>query len=101
LGSQAHDGRLHVRRPAKKQIIGFIYPIDKINEELSLTNVEKGFKFKELKDKIMQDVHDYWDEFVEVHRIEKDESIKDSQRVSEWATTNLEGLSRPRPAKKP
>ncbi len=34
----------------KKKVVGLVCPIDKISDELSLTNAKKGFKFKGLKD---------------------------------------------------
>ncbi len=92
---------LMFKDPTKKQVFGLVYPIDRINNEFSLTCVEKGFKFKELKDKIMQDIRDHRDELFEVFQIEKDESTRDSQRVSKWALTNFEGSSGSRPTKKP
>jgi hypothetical protein len=55
-------------------------PIDRINNELSLTSAEKGFQFKELKDIIAQNILDHWDEIFEVLQIEKDELARDSQR---------------------
>ncbi len=50
----------------KKQVIGLVYLIDRTNDEFSLISVKKGFRFKELKNKIVQDVHDHWDKFFEV-----------------------------------
>jgi hypothetical protein len=61
-----------------KQVVGFICSIDNINNELSLISAEKGFKFKELKNKIAQDVCDPWDKFFEVLQIEKDKLARDS-----------------------
>jgi hypothetical protein len=43
----------------KKKVVGFICLIDKISDELSLTNAKKGFQFKELKDKTAQNIHDH------------------------------------------
>jgi hypothetical protein len=63
----------------KKKVVGFICLIDKISDELSLTNAKKGFQFKELKDKTAQNICDHWDEFFKVLQIEKDESTRDSQ----------------------
>jgi hypothetical protein len=37
---------LMLKDPKKKQVVGLVCPIDRINNELSLINVEKGFKFK-------------------------------------------------------
>lgn len=62
----------------KKQVISFVYSIDRFSDELSLTSAKKGFMFKELKEKARQDVHDPWDEFFEVFQIEKDELARDS-----------------------
>ncbi len=87
--------------PHTKQVVGLVYSINKINYELSQTSVDKGFKFKDMKAKIAQDVHDCQDEFFEVLQIEKDKSAKDSQRAFEWAMTNFEGSSKPCPTKKP
>lgn len=85
----------------KKQVVGSVCPIDKISDELFRTNVEKGFQFKELKNKIVQNIHDHFDEFFKVLQIEKDELARDSQRVSEQAMTNFEHSSKPCSTKKP
>jgi hypothetical protein len=66
-----------------------------------LTNVEKGFRFKELKNKTARDVSNCWDEFFKVLQIEMDKSAKDSQRAFEQAMINFEGSSEPCPTKKP
>ncbi len=42
----------------KKHVVGLIYSIDKINNELSQTSADKGFKFKDMKAKTAQDVCD-------------------------------------------
>ncbi len=66
-----------------KYVVGLVCSIDRISDELSLTSVKKGFKFKELKEKTMQDVCDCWDEFFKVLQIEMDELAKDSQKAFE------------------
>jgi hypothetical protein len=45
--------------PRKKHVVGLVYSIDKINNELSQTSVDKGFKFKDMKAKTAQDVCDH------------------------------------------
>jgi hypothetical protein len=84
-----------------KQVVSFICSIHNINNELSLISAEKGFKFKELKNKIAQDVCDPWDKFFEVLQIEKDKLARDSQRAFEWAMIKFEGLSGSCPTKIP
>jgi len=37
--------------PCMKQVVGLVYSIDIINNELSQTSVDKGFKFKDMKAK--------------------------------------------------
>jgi hypothetical protein len=68
--------------PCKKQVVGLICLIEKINNELSHTSANKCFKFKNMKVKTMQDIHDRWDEFFEVFQIEKEKLARDSQRAS-------------------
>jgi hypothetical protein len=67
-----------LKDPRKKEVVGLVYRINKIGNQFSLTNAKKGFKFKGLKDKTTQDVHDCWDEFFEVLKIEKDKLAKKS-----------------------
>jgi hypothetical protein len=54
-----------------------------------------------LKDKIVQNVCDRWDEFFKVLEIEKHKSTKDSQRACGWGMTNFEGSNRQHLAKNP
>jgi len=82
-------------------VVGLVYSIDKISDELSQIGASKGFKFKDMKVKTAQDVCDCWDEFFEILQIEKDKPTKDFQRASERAMNNFEGSSEPHPKKKP
>ncbi len=50
----------------KNQVAGLICSIERISDELTQTNVDKSFKFKDMKVKTMQDVCDHWDEFFKV-----------------------------------
>ncbi len=63
-------------------MVGLICTINRISDELSQTNANKDFKFKDMKAKIAQDVCDRWDEFFEVLQIEKDKLTRDSKRAS-------------------
>ncbi len=47
---------LMLKDPRKKQVINLIYSVDKISNEVTFTNVEKRFKFKDMKAKIVQDI---------------------------------------------
>lgn len=57
---------LMLKDSQKKQVVGLICSIDKISDELSQTNVDKSFKFKDMKAKTPSDVRDHWDEFFKV-----------------------------------
>jgi len=85
----------------KKWVVAFVCLIDKISDELSLTSANKGFRLKELKDKIAQDVCDRWDEFFEVLQIENKKSARDSHRAFKWVMINFDGSSKSHPTKKP
>jgi hypothetical protein len=85
----------------KKWVVAFVCLIDKISDELSLTSANKGFRLKELKDKIAQDVYDRWDEFFEVLQIENNKSARDSQRAFKRVMINFDGSSKSHPTKKP
>jgi hypothetical protein len=37
---------LMFKDPKKKQVVGLVFPIDRINNEISLINIEKSFRFK-------------------------------------------------------
>jgi hypothetical protein len=82
----------------KKQLTGFVCSINRINNELASTLVEKCFF--DMKDKTSHEVVVKWNEFIELLKIEHDELQKDSQRGSDHTFTNFEGSSGPCLAKK-
>jgi hypothetical protein len=56
--------------PGKKILLGLIYSINIINNELTLTSIEKGFFCENMKDKTSHDVIVKWNEFIERLKIE-------------------------------
>ncbi len=58
-------------------------------------SLEKGFFVKNMKDKTLHDIIVKWNEFIELLKIEQDESQKESQRGLNHALTNFEGSSGP------
>jgi len=98
----AHDLDMVVvmlKDPQKKQLVGLICSINRINDELAPTLVEKGFFVKNMKDKTSHDVIIKWNEFIELLKIEQDKSQKESQRGSNHALMNFEGSNGPCPTK--
>jgi hypothetical protein len=81
---------LMLKNACKKQEVGLVYPINKINDELTPMSVEKRFWVNDLKDKFTQDV-DCWNEFYKFFEIEKGEYVQDSQRGLKCTLTNFKG----------
>jgi hypothetical protein len=59
-----------LKDPWKMQLVGLIYSINWINNELVPTLVEKGFLVKNMKEKTLHDDVAKWNEFVKLLKIE-------------------------------
>jgi hypothetical protein len=73
LKAWAHDLDMVIimlKDPWKKQLAGLVYSINRINDELAPTSVEKGFFVKNMKDKTLHKVVIKWNEFFELLKIE-------------------------------
>lgn len=82
---------LTLEDPCKKKEVGLICPIDKINDELTLTSLTKVFTVKDMREKIEQDNLECWNEFFELMQIDKDKLTQDSQMGFDWTAQNLRG----------
>jgi hypothetical protein len=68
-----HDSNtivIMLKDPWKMQLVGLIYSINWINNELVPTLVEKGFLVKNMKEKTLHDDVAKWNEFVKLLKIE-------------------------------
>jgi hypothetical protein len=66
LKAWAHDLNMVIvmlEDPQKKHLVGLIYSINKITDELAPTLVKKGFFVKIMKDKTSHDIIVKWNEF--------------------------------------
>jgi hypothetical protein len=79
--------------PWKKQLVGFVYSINKISNEFIPTLVKKGLVVKNMKDKTSHDIVVKWNECIKLLKIEPDKLQKEFQRGSNHALVNFEGLS--------
>ncbi len=66
----------------KKKQIGLICLASSLNDELMPSSVDKGLKFKGIKDLDAIEVSVKWNEFYELVQLEKEENIQESHRDS-------------------
>jgi hypothetical protein len=56
----------------KKQLVGLVYSINQISDELTPTSIEKCFIISTMEEKTAHDIIVHWNEFVELFKIKKD-----------------------------
>ncbi len=71
----------------KKQQVGSICPVSSLNDELMLASVDKGFKFKGIKDLDIIEINVKWNKFYEIVQLKNEENIEKSKGGLEWMTT--------------
>ncbi len=71
----------------KKQQVGFVCPVSSLNNELMSSSVDKGFKFKGIKDLDIIEISVKWNKFYEIMQQKNEENIEKSKGGLEWMTT--------------
>ncbi len=67
-----------ISKRCKKQLVGLVCLVKKLNDALAPTNAKKGFEVNKIKDLNVRAIFDKWIKFKEFIELEED-TIRDSQ----------------------
>ncbi len=75
--SSPNEVIMFIEDPCKKQKVGLMFPLNKLNDALSPTNIDKGFKVKDFPNLDVMVVLLKWIEFKELIESEWEEITRD------------------------
>jgi hypothetical protein len=81
---------LFLEDPCKKQVVGLVCTIKKLDDTLASTNIEKGVGVKKIKDIDTKVVLEKWIEFKELIELEGEDTTRDSQGVFQHTIAMVE-----------